>query len=344
MRAAIFNGPFNVVVGDVPDPQLKDPGDVIIRVTLSAICGSDLHPYTGRLPIPLKGWVMGHEYAGVVVETGPDVHRFRQGDRVVGSFMAACGECEDCKRGWPTQCLRQEHFGFAQVAGTQAEYLRVPFADQTLESIPQSLSDEQAILVGDVLATGYFAVDWAGIQPGDVVTVVGCGAVGLLTIMSARLFQPEAIIALDSVPERLTIAEKLGAAAINISSEKAANAVRKLTGNRGADAVIEAVGTPDAIAASFDYVRPGGTICVVGVPTEPQMPVPGFRSFLHDITLRVGLCPAQRYLGELLSLIEAGRLDPTQVITHRLPLSEAPHGYDIFANQKDGCVKVVLKP
>ena len=344
MKAVTFEGPGAVAVKDVEDPVLKDERDAVIRVTASAICGSDLHLYTGRLPMPLRGWVLGHEYVGVVEDVGSGVSGLAKGDRVVGSFMAACGECFYCERDWPTQCLRQQHLGFGQVPGAQAEYLRVPFADTTLFKTPDSLSDESLVCVGDVLATGYFAAEQAGIQPGDVVVVVGCGAVGLYSIMCAQLFQPAAVIALDSLPDRLALAQSLGAVPLSTGEGNPGSAIRQLSGGRGADVVIEAVGQEDSIRACFSYVRPAGTISVVGVYSEAQFAFPMFVSFLRNIRFLIGLCPATRYMPELLRLIEGGKLDPARIITHDMPLAEAPRAYDIFANRTENCTKVILRP
>ncbi len=343
MKAVTFEGPFNVAVKDVPDPQIQEPTDAILRVTTSAICGSDLHLYNGRLPMPLRGWVLGHEYIGVIEEVGSAVANLKKGDRVVGAFMASCGQCFYCQRGWPSQCLKQQHLGFGQLPGTQAEYVRIPLAYHTLERVPPSLSDEQAILVGDVMATGYFAAEQGGIREGDVVVVVGCGAVGLFALMCAQLFKPGAVIAIDSVPERVALAQRLGAIAIDMTNQDPGRVIRQHTENRGADVVLEAVGHADSIRACFSYVRPGGTISVVGVYSEAQFPFPMFQAFVRDLTFRIGICPAKSYMARLLSLIQEGKLDPTVVISHSLSLAEAPRGYDIFANHKENCVKVVLR-
>jgi len=344
VKAVTFEGPGAVAVNDVEDPALKDERDAILRVTASAICGSDLHVYNGRLPIPLRGWVLGHEYVGVVEEVGSGVSGLAKGDRVVGSFMAACGECFYCERGWPTQCVKQQHLGFGQVPGAQAQYLRVPFADVTLFKTPDTASDEALVCVGDVLATGYFAVEQAAIQPGDVVVVVGCGAVGLYAIMCARLFGPSTVVALDSLPDRLALARALGAVPLNTGEGNPGSAIRQLSGGRGADIVIEAVGQEETIRACFSYVRPAGTISVVGVYSEAQFAYPMFVAFLRNIRFLIGLCPATRYMPELLRLIESSKIDPAKVITHELPLAEASRAYEMFANRTDSCTKVILRP
>jgi len=344
VKAVTFQGPYKVEVKEVPDPQIQEPTDAIIRVTTAAICGSDLHVYTGRIPMPLTGWVLGHEYIGIVEEVGDGVGNLRPGDRVVGAFTASCGSCFFCLRGWPSQCPSQQVLGFGIGPGAQAQRMRVPFAHFTLEKVPQAIPDEKAIFVGDILATGYFAVQRGGVKPDDVVVVVGCGPVGLMAQMCARLFSPKAVIALDTVPERLELAYQLGAIAVDISSQDPLRIIRDYTNSRGADVVIEAVGHANSIRSCFQYVRGGGTIAVVGVYSEPEFPFPMFQAFVRDISFQVGVCPSRNYMATLLSLIEEGRLDPSVIVTHVLPLEEAPRGYHLFANRQEGCIKVLLKP
>ncbi|MEX0801008.1 MAG: alcohol dehydrogenase catalytic domain-containing protein [Dehalococcoidia bacterium] len=344
MKAVTFQGAGNVEVRDVDEPALKDPTDVIVRVTASAICGTDLHVYHGRIPMPATGWVLGHEYVGEIVETGEGVSSFKPGDRVVGAPFSSCGECDDCLRGWPSQCLKQLHFGTFMLAGAQAEYVRVPFGGYTLVLVPGALSDEQAILAGDVLSTGYFAAERGDIKPGDSVVVVGSGPVGLAAQMSARLFDPRTVIAIDSVPERLELARRIGSEPVNLASDDAIAFVRERTGGRGAEVVLEAVGREDALRSCFLYVRPAGTISAVGVYSEPEFPFPMFKAYLQDLTFRIGGCPVRAYMPKVLGLIEEGKLDPTVILTHTLPLAEAARAYEMFAERRDGCVKVVLKP
>jgi len=344
VKAVTFQGPYKVEVRDVPEPRLEEPTDAVIRVTTAAICGSDLHPYTGRLPMPLTGWVLGHEYVGIVEEVGEEVPNLRPGDRVVGAFVASCGRCFFCRRGWPTQCPRQQPLGFGVGPGAQAQRMRVPFAHFTLEKVPEEVPDEKALFVGDVLATGYFAVQRGGVKPGDVVAVVGCGPVGLMALMCASLFRPRTVIAIDAVPERLELAAQLGAVAVDMSRTDPLKAVREHTEGRGADVVIEAVGSPESVRACFTYVRGGGTISVVGMCAAPELPFPMFQAFLRDISFQVGVCPSRNFMAPLLALIAEGRLDPSLVVTHVLPLEEAPRAYDLAAHRRQGCIKVLLKP
>jgi 2-desacetyl-2-hydroxyethyl bacteriochlorophyllide A dehydrogenase len=344
MKAVTFHGPRNVQVSDVGDPKIQDSKDVILKVATAGICGSDMHVYDGRMPLPGTGWIIGHEYAGEVVEVGGDVKNFKPGDRVVGSFVSSCGECYYCKSGWPSVCVKQQSFGFLSLPGAQAEYLRVPNGHYTLEKIPEGVSYEKALFSGDILATGYFCAERGEIKPGDVVAAVGAGPVGLFAQMAALQFEPKVVLAIDSMPERLEMARRIGAVPVDMSKEDPVAVVREHSEGRGADVVLEAVGIAPSLQSCFRYVRPAGTISAVGMYTEPEFPFPMFRAFLADITFKIGMCPVKRYMGTLLGLIGEGKLDPTAIITHRLPLSEAPHGYDIFEKRTENCIKVVLTP
>jgi len=245
MKAATFQGPFKVVVEDVPDPKIQEPNDVILKVTTAGICGSDVHAYDGRMNIPATGWSMGHEYIGEVVETGSGITNFKPGDRAVGSFVASCGECYFCKTGWPSQCVKQQFFGFIMLGGAQAEYLRVPNAHYTLEKVPDGLSDEKAIFTGDIFSTGYFCADRGEIKPGDVVAVVGSGPVGLFAQMSALMFEPKVVLAIDQMPERLEMSKRIGAVPVDMSQVDPVAVVKEHSEGRGADVVLEAVGRDD---------------------------------------------------------------------------------------------------
>ncbi|HEY8766983.1 MAG TPA: alcohol dehydrogenase family protein [Dehalococcoidia bacterium] len=344
MKAVTFHGPFNLKVENVEDPKIQQPKDVIIKVTAAGICGSDMHAYDGRMPLPPSGWVIGHEYLGEVVETGPEISNFKKGDRVVGAFTSSCGECYYCTTGWPSVCKAAQAFGFLTLPGAQAEYLRVPNGHYTLEKVPDSLSDEKAVFVGDIFSTGYFCADRGEIKPGDVVAVVGSGPVGLFTQMAALTFDPKLVLAIDQMPERLEMSKKIGAVPVDMSKEDPVEVVKSHTEGRGADVVLEAVGIEASLKSCFRYVRPAGTISAVGMYTEMEFPFPMFMSFLRDITFKIGVAPVRRYMGQMLKLIEAGKADPTKIITHTMSLDEAPHGYDIFTNRKDNCIKVLLKP
>jgi 2-desacetyl-2-hydroxyethyl bacteriochlorophyllide A dehydrogenase len=343
MKAVTLQGPGKVEVREVPDPAILKPTDAILRVTAAGICGSDLHYYSGRIDAG-TGWVIGHEYTGIVEEVGSQVTQFKPGDRVVGVISPVCGTCYYCRNQQSAQCSRKEPFGFGGDPGCQADYLRVAYADVTLEKIPDSLSFEQAIFVGDIFSTGFHAAHEGGIKVGDVVAAIGAGPVGLFAQVSAQLFGPAVVLAIDSVPERLALAEKMGAIPVNMAQEDALARVQKHTEGRGADVVLEAVGLPGSINDAFRYVRPGGVISSVGVYAETEFAFPMNDAFGRSLTFKIGVCPARNYMKPLLSLIEQGRVDPTLVITHQLPLAEAARAYDIFASHKDGCIKVLLKP
>lgn len=343
MKAATFGGPSRIEVKDVPEPSIQQPTDVILRVTCAAICGSDIHAFSGKVP-SVKGWTLGHEYVGEVLEVGPAVTGLQTGDRVIGAPYAACGDCFFCRRRWPSQCSQVAHFGFAPLAGAQAEYLRVPFGQFNLAKVPDGVTDEQALFVSDILPTGYFAAEWGGVQHGDVVVVVGSGPVGLCAQMSAQMFQPAAVIAVDGVAERLEMARRIGSIAVDMNGDDPGKAIRERTEGRGADVVLEAVGDREAMRSCFRYVRPAGTISAVGVFSEAEFAFPMFMAYLRDITFRIGACPVQNYMSMLLEKIERAEIDPSVLVTHTLPLEEAAAGYDMFAGRRDGCVKVLLKP
>ena len=344
MKAVTFQGPLKLEVKDVPDPRLQEPNDVILKVTTAAICGSDMHVYDGRMMMPPTGWVMGHEYIGEVVETGANVKNVKPGDRAVGAFTSSCGECYYCTSGWPSACVKQQTFGFLMLPGAQAEYLRVPNGHFTLEKVPDNVPDEKGIFVGDILSTGYFCADRGEIKPGDVVVVIGSGPVGLFTQMSALQFDPKVVLAIDQMPERLELSKKIGAVPVDMSKVDAVSVVREHSEGRGADVVLEAVGIEPSLKSAFQYVRAAGTISAVGMYTEPEFPFPMFQAFIRDLTFKIGVCPVKRYMGKLLGMLAEEKMDPSMIITHTLPLSEAPRGYDIFTNRKDNCIKVLLKP
>jgi threonine dehydrogenase-like Zn-dependent dehydrogenase len=296
------------------------------------------------MTLPPTGWSMGHEYMGEVVEVGSDITNFKPGDRVVGSFTSSCGECYYCTTGWPSVCPTAVAFGFIALGGAQAEYLRVPNGHYTLEKIPDGLSDEMAIFLGDIFTTGYFCADQGGIKPGDVVAVVGSGPVGLFTQMSALTFNPKVVLAIDQMPERLEMSKKIGAVPVDMSKEDPVEVVKQHSEGRGADVVLEAVGIEPSLKSCWTYVRPAGTISAVGMYTEQEFPFPMFQSFLRDITFKIGMCPVKRYLKDLLQLVAEGKADPSMIITHTMSLDEAPRGYDIFTHRKENCIKVLLKP
>ena len=345
MKALTFQGPRSVRLDEVAKPSLNGPDDALVRVTTGAICGSDLHLYHERVPIQ-PGAVLGHEFVGVVEEVGAHVSRVKPGDRVVACFFTYCGRCHYCRRGWFSQCEKKAVFGygehFGNLGGGQAEYCIAPSADQTLERIPDAVSDEQALFVGDILATGYFGAERAGIEAGDSVAVIGCGPVGLMAIMCARLLGAARILAVDMVPSRLEMAERLGAVAIDGRSVHSSEAVTAETGGHGVDRAIEAVGLTATIETAIHSVRRGGTVSVVGVPDTTSGEFPYMKLWWDDITYTGGVCNVPAYMRRLLDLIEAGRLDPAQIVSHRMKLEEGVRAYEMFDRRE--ATKILLTP
>lgn len=347
MRALVFEGVRDVRTAEVPDPVLEGAGEVIVRIHHAAVCGSDLHVYRGVETGLDAGTAMGHEMVGEIVEVGSAVARFRPGDLVVSPFTTCCGACFYCRSGLPARCLRGQLFGWVEegrgLPGVQAEYARVPLADSTLVAVPEGTTAEIALFAGDILATGWFAAESAGAAPGAAVAVVGCGPVGLMATVAARELGAARIFALDPAPERRHLAERFGAEALPADPEGIA-AVRAATEGRGADAVVEAVGSPEATRLAFDLVRPGGTIAAVGFHTESQLAFRPGEAYDKNLTYRAGRAPARRYMERLLPLLGSGRYDFAALISHRLPLADGRRGYDLFDRRLEGCTKVLLSP
>jgi threonine dehydrogenase-like Zn-dependent dehydrogenase len=350
MKAITFQGVGDVRLEDVADPRVVDPDDVVLRITTSAVCGSDLHQYHGRGGALIeKGAVMGHEFMGTVEATGSGVQGLRVGDRVVVPFSVSCGRCEWCRRRLPTQCATTGRavFGgrFGKVfPGGQAERIRVPFADFLCEKVPGGMADDDALFLGDILSTGYCCAENGGIRPGDSVAVFGAGPVGLLAMQSAQLFGPAHVFAVDRVDYRLALAAELGAQPVNLDRGDPAEQLRARTGGRGPDVVLECVGHETPFTQAIQAVRAGGTVSSVGVYVETSMGFPAREAFFKDLTLKMGICNARNYIGPLLPLVQLGKLKPARIITHTLALKEAPRGYAIFDRKEEGAIKVMLKP
>jgi len=346
MKALVFQGVEDVKVADVPKPEIKDPGDVLLKVTLSAICGTDLHSFHGFAPPATPGTVIGHEFVGVVEGAGPDVKRFAPGDRVVSCMYAYCGHCALCRKGWFVQCVNQRFFGMSEqfegLRGGQAEYVVVPLADQTLESVPDGVSDEQAIFVGDILATAMFGAERAEIRPGDAVAVIGAGPVGLLTTMCAQLFGPARVFVVDMVPARLEMARQFGGIPIDASQTHPVEAIQKQTGDLGVDSSIECVGLVTTLETAIRCVRGGGTVAMNGMPGVVTGEFPYLSFWLKTLTLRAGWCNVPPYMRPLLDLIAAGRLQPEKIISHRMKLADAEEAYRLFDARE--ATKIVLTP
>ena len=389
MKANCWMGTRNVQVEDVPDPKILNSRDAIVRITSTAICGSDLHLYNGFIPTMKRGDILGHEFMGEVVEVGPGVKNLAVGDRVVVPFPIACGQCLQCEREMYSLCENSNPnawmaekmynyspcgiFGYSHMlggyAGGQAEYARVPFADVGPLKVPEDLDDEQVLFLSDIFPTGFMAADMCGIQPGDVIAVWGCGPVGQFAIKSAYMLGAERVIAIDRFDYRLDIARgRAGAETLNYEQVDVLEALKEMTGGRGPDHCIDAVGleghspglhgaydkiktnlfletdrTP-ALREAIMACRSGGTVSVAGVYGGFVDKFPMGAIVNRSLTLRSGQCHVHRYMRPLLERIKAREIDPSFVITHRMKLSDAPTGFDMFSSKQDECLKVVLKP
>ncbi|HEX6883345.1 MAG TPA: alcohol dehydrogenase catalytic domain-containing protein [Planctomycetota bacterium] len=347
MKAIAFHAPFELACEAVPEPVLATPTDVILRVDLAAICGSDLHVYRGVERGLDRGTHMGHEFLGTVAEAGAAVTRFRPGARAVSPFSTSCGACFACRRGLTSRCEQSQLFGWVQegrgLHGGQAEYVRVPLADATLVALPEGVPDEQALLAGDVLSTGFHAADAGDVQPGDVVAVLGCGPVGLCALLGARERGARAVLAIDGVAERLELAERFGGTPVPLGPETVTR-VRAASEGRGADVVLEAVGHPSASRLAYELVRVGGTIAAPGVHNEPHLAFSPGEIYDKNLTYRAGRAPARAYMERILARLATRALDLAPLFSHRLALAEAPRGYQIFDQKREGCTKVLLTP
>ena len=343
MKAVVLRGVGDVGVETVPDPVIREPGDAIVEVTATAICGADLFPFHGLTPGFENGTVLGHEFAGVVLEVGKGVTAFRPGQRVVNASMIQDGTCASCRAGRPTQCEGRALFGYSGVYprldGGQAELVRVPNADRVLYPLPDEVSDEAGVFLADILPTGYGAVVRAGTRIGDAVCVVGCGPVGLMGVLCAVDLGAR-VLAVDGVPARRELAATLGA--WSVAPEEAADAVAEVTAGLGADVVIEAAGSPGALDAALRLARGRGIVSVVGAHFEPDYPLDNALMFERELTLRFTIGDPSNDRAHLLGLIASGRLDPAQIVTHRMPLAEAAEAYRLFDARE--ATKVVLTP
>jgi S-(hydroxymethyl)glutathione dehydrogenase / alcohol dehydrogenase len=385
MKAVVFHKPKDMRVETVDEPSLEDGRDVILRVTATAICGSDLHLYNGFFP-QAKPLVMGHEFMGIVEDVGSEIRDLQRGDRVVVPFPIACGGCFFCAQGLPVQCERsnQKHYGpegdlFDQKGGAlfgytdlyggynggQAEYVRVPYADVGPRKVPERFSDEEVLFLTDILPTGFSGVEWAGVQGGETVAVFGCGPVGLMAQKCAWVRSAGRVIGLDIEPYRLDMAKRsANAEVINVKEGDPVEAIRAMTDGRGADVCIDAVGmeaerslldkaknvlhmqmgTINVLKMCFSAARRGGAVSILGVYGMPYDNFPIGQIFDKGLKIYAGQALVHRYIDELISWLEKDRIRLNDIITHRLPLAEAPHGYEIFNEKKENCVKIVLSP
>lgn len=390
MKALRWHGKKDIRCDDhLPDPAIEDPRDAIIKVTSCAICGSDLHLYGGFMPGMKHGDIMGHEFMGEVVEVGSANKKLKIGDRVVVPFTICCGECDQCRRGNFSVCERSNRnkdladkafghttaglFGYTHLTGGypggQAEYVRVPYADFTPVLIPDGLTDEQVLFLGDIFPTGWQAAVQCDIQPTDTVAIWGAGPVGQFTVRSAVILGAKQVVCIDNVPERLAMATAGGAIAINFDEESVLDRLGELTGGKGPEKCIDAVGMESHATRSFDSVydrvkqavmlesdrphvlremmyvcRPAGTLSIPGVYGGLIDKIPFGAAMNKGLTFKMGQTHVNRWTDDLLSRIQEGQIDPSFVITHTVSLEDGPAMYETFRDKKDGCVKVVLKP
>jgi threonine dehydrogenase-like Zn-dependent dehydrogenase len=346
VRGVVLDRIGSVAVSELPEPEIEDPRDAIVRVSVAAICASDLHFVHGKAPLD-PGEPIGHEAVGVVERVGPEVRTIRPGQRVVVAFHVSCGACWFCEHGQTQLCEDWRMLGAGlfggSLGGAQAERLRVPVADANLLVVPDGVDDERAVFVGDVLTTGYYGAAAARIEPGDVVAVVGAGPVGYSCARAALLSEAAEVLALDLQPDRLALAEAAGATAIDVTRRNAEMAVAERTDGRGADVVLEAVGQPQALETALSVVRRGGSVTVVGMYTGETVPMQVGVLWARAVTLRfAGICPVHAWWRRAMAEVEAGRLDPLPLVSHRLPLEDAPLGYELFDARR--ATKVLLRP
>jgi len=344
MRAVTFQAPLEVRVDQRPDPELEGRGDAIVSIEASGICGSDLHIYHGRVKME-PGFTIGHEFVGTVIAAGDDVTRVKVGDRVLGCYHTACGTCFFCLRGIYHKCDRMRVFGHGELLGslqgTQADQALVPMANMTLRPVPESVPNDVALFAGDVMGTGYHAVDESGLRPGDSIAVLGLGPVGLCAVQVAIAAGASQVFAIDSVPQRLEVARSFGATAIHLTEESPRDVVRELTGRRGVDASIDAVGHPDALDLAIRLARKAGTVVAIGVYAEPCRVHMGL-IWIKALTLKSGHANVIGHVDRVLGMLAAGTLDPTPLVTHHLPLDDAAQAYEIYDRRE--ALKIVLTP
>jgi 2-desacetyl-2-hydroxyethyl bacteriochlorophyllide A dehydrogenase len=344
MRAVTFQAPGDVQLDDVPEPELLAPDDAIVRVEASGICGSDLHIYHGRVQIE-PGFVIGHEFVGEVIAAGDEVSRVSVGDRVLGTYGTACGECFFCKREEFHKCDEARVYGhgatLGDLQGAQAEQVLVPHANLTLRPVPEGLSDDVALFAGDVMGTGFHAIDSRPLAEGETAAVLGLGPVGLCAVQAAKAAGASQVIAIDTVEDRLAMAESFGATPVHLTEEDPRGEVKKLTEGRGVDLAVEAVGHPEALDLAVRLARKAGTVSVTGVYAERAEVHMGL-IWIKALTLTSGHANVIKHLDRVLELLGDGKLDPAPLVTHHMKLDEAPDAYRVYDNKE--ALKIVLAP
>ena len=359
MKSVCFQSVGVVATIDLPDAEIQNPSDAIVRTTLAGLCGSDLHPFWGRETGLVPSTVMGHEMVGIVEAVGDAVDPTiaKVGDRVFIPFSTNCGDCFYCRSGLTSRCEVGQLFGWRNESsaanqqngsrieglhGCQSEFVRIPLANATLKRLPESISDEEGLLLGDNFSTGYFCAQMAGIKPEGVYAVVGCGTVGQLCIVAAKSMGAQQIIAVDPVPERRKRAEALGAIAVD--PDNAVAETKSRTDGRGVDAVMELVGATAAQELAFELIRPGGTMSVVGCHCSPHFAFSPIGAYDKNLTYKTGRCPARHYMDILTDQVAAGKFDLSGFINREFSFAESEQAYDVFSNRKDGCLKAVFRP
>jgi len=346
MQALTFGGKKIIEYSTVKDPELLLPTDVIVRITMASICGSDLHVYHGLETGLDCGTIMGHEFTGIIEEAGHDVKRFTKDTRVLSPFTTSCGKCFYCLMGLTCRCEKGNLFGWVEngqgLQGAQAEYIRVPMADSTLFPLSADVSEKKGLLLGDVFSTGYFCAENAGIKPGAVYAVIGCGPVGLMTIIAAKHLGAEKLLAIDLIEERLSQAQRFGAIALNPSLVDVKEEILHATAGRGADAIMEVIGSDKGLRLAIDLVRPGGTISSVGVHTANSFSFSPGEAYNKNLTYKTGRCPAHFYVEKLLREQVPQRYSIEDIITHQFTLKEGPTAYNVFDKKIDNCIKAVF--
>jgi 2-desacetyl-2-hydroxyethyl bacteriochlorophyllide A dehydrogenase len=344
MRAVTFQAPGEVRVDEKPEPELDGPGSAIVRVEATGICGSDLHIYHGRVQID-PGFTIGHEFVGTIEQVGDDVKGLAEGDRVLGCYCTACGDCFFCLRGDFHKCDNGGVFGHGELLGSlqgaQAEKLLVPTPELTLRKVPDGLSDDVALFAGDVMGTGYHAVDATGVGEGDVAVVLGLGPVGLCAVQAAKAAGAEKVIAVDTVADRLALAESFGAEPVHLTEQDPRAAVKQATEKRGADAVIDAVGHPDALDMACRMARKAGIVSATGVYAEPIQVHMGI-VWIKALTLVSGHANVIKHVDVVTEMLSDGRLDPSPLVSHHMKLDEAPDAYAAYDRRE--ALKIVLSP
>jgi 2-desacetyl-2-hydroxyethyl bacteriochlorophyllide A dehydrogenase len=344
LRAVTFQAPGEVAIEERPPPELATADDAIVEIAATGICGSDLHIYHGRVKIE-PGFTIGHEFVGTVLAAGDAVTRVAPGDRVLGCFHTACGTCFFCLRGVYQKCEKARVFGhgatLGSLPGTQAEQALVPMANMTLRKVPADITDDVALFAGDVMGTGYHAVSEAGVIPGDTVAVLGLGPVGLCAVQVALAAGAGPVFAIDSVEERLGVAAALGAMPVHLTEQSPRDAVREGTERRGVDAAIDAVGHPQALDQAIRLARNAGTVVAIGVYAEPVEVHMGL-VWIKALTLKSGQANVIGHVDRVLGMLAAGSLDPTPLVTHHLPLDDAPEAYGVYDRRE--ALKIVLRP